>query len=66
MPGLSVVSEEETGGKENSKDDVVTNPVLSAESRLDNLVQSVGESKLGPEREEETPAAGSEGRTSRL
>jgi hypothetical protein len=38
------------------------NPLLSAESRLDNLLLNSGEAKAGPERDEETQVAESKGR----
>jgi hypothetical protein len=60
---MSVTSdvEEESKQKEEHRE-VDTNPVLSAESRLDKLLLNSGESKPGPERDEKTPVTESKGR----
>jgi hypothetical protein len=62
---VSIVSEEEEEQdeeeKEDNKEEVNTNFVLSAESRLDNLLLNAGESKPGSETEEDNSVTGTEG-----
>jgi hypothetical protein len=57
---MSDMEEESEQKEEDGKVD--TNPVLSAESRLDNLLLNSGESNAGPERDEKTPETESKGR----
>jgi len=60
MSIMSDVEQESEKKEEDSKVD--KNPLLSAESRLDNLLLNSEESKPGPERDEETQVTESKGR----
>jgi hypothetical protein len=57
---MSDMEQEIEQKEEDSKVD--RNPLLSAESRLDNLLLNSEESKAGPELDEETQVTESEGR----
>jgi len=60
---MSVMSDTEQEIEQKEEDSKVDrNPLLSAESRLDNLLLNSEESKAGPERDEETQVTESKGR----
>jgi hypothetical protein len=60
---MSVLSDVEQEGEQKEEDSKLDrNPLLSAESRLDNLLLNSEESKAGPERDEETQVTESKGR----
>lgn len=60
---MSVMSDVEQESEQKEDDsNVDRNPLLSAESRLDNLLLSAGESKAGPEIDEKTQVTEGEGR----
>jgi len=60
MSVMSDVEQESEQKEEDSKVD--SNPLLSAESRLDNLLLNSEESNPGPERDEDTQVTESKGR----
>jgi hypothetical protein len=59
---MSVMSDVEQESEQEEVSNVDRNPLLSAESRLDNLLLNSGEAKAGPERDEEKQVAESKGR----
>jgi len=60
---MSVMSDVEQESEQKEEDSKVDrNPLLSAESRLDNLLLHSEESKAGPERDEEMQVTESKGR----